>query len=65
MSGYGGRPHWGKRHYLTSAELQQRYPEWQMFAGVRQRLDPDGVFANDYTRRVLGEVRAASRSGTS
>ena len=65
MSGYGGRPHWGKRHYLTSAELRQRYPEWETFAGIRERLDPDGVFANDYTRRVLGEVRAASRSGTS
>jgi FAD-linked oxidoreductase len=65
MSSYGGRPHWGKRHYLTSAELQQRYPEWETFATVRERFDPNGVFVNDYTRRVLGEVRAASRSGTS
>lgn len=65
MSGYGGRPHWGKRHYATSAELHERYPEWETFANIRDRLDPDGVFANDYTRRVLGEVRAASRSGTS
>ena len=65
MTGYGGRPHWGKRHYLTSAELQERYPEWETFANIRERLDPDGVFANDYTRRVLGGVRAAARSGTS
>jgi L-gulono-1,4-lactone dehydrogenase len=64
MSGYGGRPHWGKRHYLTSAELQQRYPEWETFASVRERLDPDGVFANDYTRRVFGEVRTRAGSGT-
>jgi FAD/FMN-containing dehydrogenase len=64
MSSYGGRPHWGKRHYLTSAELRQRYPEWETFQAVRERLDPDGVFANDYTRRVLGEVRARERSGT-
>ena len=65
MTGYGGRPHWGKRHYLTSAELQERYPEWETFTNIRERLDPDGVFANDYTRRVLGGVRAAARSGTS
>jgi L-gulono-1,4-lactone dehydrogenase len=65
MSGYGGRPHWGKRHYLTSAELQERYPEWETFQAIRDRLDPEGVFANDYTRRVLGGVRAAARSGTS
>jgi FAD-linked oxidoreductase len=64
MSSYGGRPHWGKRHYLTAADLQSRYPEWQTFRDIRERIDPDGVFANDYTRRVLGEVRARERSGT-
>jgi D-arabinono-1,4-lactone oxidase len=25
---YGGRPHWGKRHYQTAATLGERYPEW-------------------------------------
>jgi L-gulonolactone oxidase len=64
MSGYGGRPHWGKRHYLTADQLNERYPEWETFAGIRDRLDPDGVFQNDYTRRVLGDVRARERSGT-
>jgi L-gulono-1,4-lactone dehydrogenase len=63
MSSYGGRPHWGKRHYLSAAELAERYPEWDTFADVRARLDPDGVFANDYVRRVLGPVRASARSG--
>jgi len=64
MSSYGGRPHWGKRHYLSSAQLQERYPEWETFQSVRERLDPDGVFQNDYTRRVLGDVTARERSGT-
>ena len=64
MSSYGGRPHWGKRHYLSKAQLAERYPEWDTFADVRARLDPGGVFANDYTRRVLGEVRSRERSGT-
>jgi L-gulonolactone oxidase len=61
MSSYGGRPHWGKRHYLTAADLRTRYPEWDTFEAVRERLDPEGVFENDYTRRVL---RARERSGT-
>ena len=35
-----------------------RYPEWERFAEVRARLDPEGRFENDYTRRVLGPVTA-------
>jgi L-gulonolactone oxidase len=54
MDSYGGRPHWGKRHYQTAAILRERYPAWGRFQAVRERLDPDGVFANDYARRVLG-----------
>jgi L-gulonolactone oxidase len=54
MDGFGGRPHWGKRHYQTAATLRPRYPEWDRFQSVRAQFDPDGVFTNDYTRRVLG-----------
>lgn len=54
MDAYGGRPHWGKRHYQTAATLAERFPDWDRFAAVRDRLDPERVFANDYTRRVLG-----------
>jgi L-gulonolactone oxidase len=54
MDDYGGRPHWGKLHHQTAETLAPRYPEWDRFQAVRRRLDPDGVFANDYTRRVLG-----------
>jgi FAD-linked oxidoreductase len=54
MNEYDGRPHWGKRHYLLAAELRERYPDWDRFDAVRRRLDPDRIFANDYTRRVLG-----------
>ncbi len=61
MDEYDGRPHWGKRHYQDAASLSERYPEWDRFQAVRARLDPDGVFANDYTRRVLGPVGAKVR----
>jgi FAD-linked oxidoreductase len=54
MDDYGGRPHWGKLHFQTAATLAPRYPEWDRFQAVRRRLDPDGRFANAYTRRVLG-----------
>lgn len=54
MDGYGGRPHWGKRHYQTAATLAPRYPGWERFQAVRARLDPGGAFTNDYTRRVFG-----------
>jgi L-gulonolactone oxidase len=53
MDEHGGRPHWGKRHYQSAATLAPRYPEWERFAAVRDRMDPERRFANDYTRRVL------------
>jgi L-gulono-1,4-lactone dehydrogenase len=54
MDEYGGRPHWGKRHYQTAATLRPRYPEWDTFLEVRERFDPERRFENDYLRRVLG-----------
>ena len=54
MDDYGGRPHWGKLHFQTAETLAPRYPEWDRFQAVRRRLDPDGRFANAYTRHVLG-----------
>ena len=54
MDEHGGRPHWGKRHYQSAATLEPKYPEWGRFAAMRDRLDPDRLFENDYTRRVLG-----------
>jgi FAD-linked oxidoreductase len=54
MDEYDGRPHWGKRHYQSAATLRPRYPEWDRFAEIRERLDPERRFENDYLRRVLG-----------
>ncbi|HYB22976.1 MAG TPA: D-arabinono-1,4-lactone oxidase [Solirubrobacteraceae bacterium] len=59
MDELDGRPHWGKRHFQTAATLRSRFPGWERFAAVRARLDPEGRFANDWTERVLGPVRAA------
>jgi L-gulono-1,4-lactone dehydrogenase len=54
MDEYEGRPHWGKRHYQSAATLRPRYPCFDRFLAVRERLDPERKFDNDYLRRVLG-----------
>lgn len=55
LRGYDGRPHWGKLNTRTAADLAPSYPRWEEFQQVRDRLDPDRLFSNDYLRRVLGE----------
>jgi L-gulono-1,4-lactone dehydrogenase len=54
MDEYEGRPHWGKRHYQSAATLRPRYPCFDRFVAVRDRLDPERKFENDYLKRVLG-----------
>jgi L-gulonolactone oxidase len=56
MESYEGRPHWGKRHFQSAATLTPRYKDWDRFQAARARLDPDGLFRNEYTDRVLGPV---------
>ena len=51
---HGGRPHWGKMHTRTAADLAPLYPRWEAFRDVRRRLDPRGVFLSPYLRTVLG-----------
>ncbi len=52
--GPAGRPHWGKLHELTAAELAPRYPCFAEATALRARLDPERRFANAYTEKVLG-----------
>jgi L-gulono-1,4-lactone dehydrogenase len=54
MNEYGGRPHWGKRHFQTAATLAERYPRWDAFLAAREELDPGHAFTNEYAERVLG-----------
>jgi L-gulono-1,4-lactone dehydrogenase len=54
MDEYGGRPHWGKRHFQTAATLPERYPRWADFQVARDELDPGHAFTNEYAERVLG-----------
>lgn len=54
MKGFGGRPHWGKMNYRDAESLATVYPRFDDFRGVRDRLDPGRLFANEYLDRVLG-----------
>lgn len=54
MLRYGGRPHWGKLHSLTADQLRERYPHFDDFVALRDRLDPERVFGNRHLERILG-----------
>ena len=51
----GGKPHWGKRHGITSDQLRRMYSSFDRFVEIRNRLDPDRMFTNSYLERVLGD----------
>jgi FAD-linked oxidoreductase len=55
MRAHDGRPHWGKLHTRTAADLAPAYPRFGEFLAMRDRLDPDRVFANAHLRRILGD----------
>ncbi|MGO3234353.1 MAG: D-arabinono-1,4-lactone oxidase [Microbacterium sp.] len=52
---HGGRPHWGKLHTLDAEKLRERYPRFDDFTAVRDRLDPERRFTNRHLERVLGK----------
>jgi L-gulonolactone oxidase len=54
MRAFDGRPHWGKLHTRSAPDLAPAYPRWEEFRAIRDRLDPQRVFANDHLRRILG-----------
>jgi len=54
LRAHDGRPHWGKLHTLDAGELRARYPRFDDFLTLRERLDPARMFRNPYLDRVLG-----------
>jgi FAD/FMN-containing dehydrogenase len=49
---FEGRPHWGKVHYRTGAEMASLHPRWDDWWDARDTLDPGGVFLNNALRRL-------------
>lgn len=54
FTAHEGRPHWGKVHTRDAEYFSRVYPRFGEFTALRNRLDPDRLFLNDYLRRVLG-----------
>lgn len=53
LRSHGGRPHWGKKHSLKADDLRPLYPHFDRFGAIREEMDPNGVFMNDYLRTLL------------
>ncbi len=52
---HDGRPHWGKLHTRTAEEFAGMYPRFDTVTEVRDRVDPERRFTNEYLARVLGD----------
>jgi alditol oxidase len=53
LAPFEARPHWGKLFLADAAALAPRYQRAGDFAALAGRLDPRGVFRNDWLRRHL------------
>ncbi len=50
---YGGRPHWGKLHFMTADRLERLFPRYADFVRMRRRFDPYGMFLNAHFRPLF------------
>ncbi|MGH6872281.1 MAG: D-arabinono-1,4-lactone oxidase [Rhizomicrobium sp.] len=50
---YEGRPHWGKRHTRSAAEVESLYPQYGVFRAVRRKLDPERKFLNPHLAAIF------------
>jgi len=49
---FDGKPHWGKVNYLDRDQLAARHPRWDDWWRVRDQVDPNGTFLNDYLETI-------------
>jgi FAD/FMN-containing dehydrogenase len=42
-------------HTRKADTLSTAYPMWEQFHEIRKKLDPNGMFLNDYLRTMFGE----------
>jgi len=57
MKRFGGRPHWGKLHFLSGNDFAYLYPRWDDFHRERQTLDPEGLYLNPYLKTIFAGKR--------
>lgn len=54
LAPFQARPHWGKWFTLGRDEIADLYPRMADFRALRERVDPERTFDNDYLQRVIG-----------
>ena len=54
LTPFSPRPHWGKVSTIAPEVVTSLYPRLGDFQTLRDRLDPDRTFANDYVDQFLG-----------
>lgn len=54
LAPFAPRPHWGKVFTTAPESVRAQYPRLEDFRALRDRLDPDRVFRNDYVDRLIG-----------
>jgi len=50
---FNSRPHWGKLHFLSGADVSALYPRARAFRELRRKLDPAGIFLNDHLSQLF------------
>lgn len=50
---YNGRPHFGKKIFINNKKMEKIYPNFNHFKKIRQKLDPTGMFINNYIEQIL------------
>ncbi|SDD31959.1 D-arabinono-1,4-lactone oxidase [Glycomyces harbinensis] len=51
---FSARPHWGKLFTIPMNEVRSRYTRMGDFEKLRERVDPEEKFANDFSAAVFG-----------
>jgi FAD/FMN-containing dehydrogenase len=50
---FGGRPHWGKKHFIGHEDVRKFYPRLDDFLKARAKMDPNGLFLNDHVKKLF------------
>jgi xylitol oxidase len=50
---FPARLHWGKYFPLSNLDIEGVYPRLPEFRALCRQVDPNGVFRNEFTERVI------------
>lgn len=54
LAPFAPRPHWGKLFTIPIPEVRSQYPRMRDFEKLRESVDPEKKFANDFCAELLG-----------